>query len=164
LELSSKPGVYLLLISVGEDLYLKTRRGREFTIPRGVYLYVGSARGVGGLKARVERHLNGVKKMHWHVDYLLASRSVCVEAVFYKYVENPNVDYEREVAREMIKNFDYIPEFGCSDKKSDVSHLYKCGANTASCYENTSKLLSDLGFTILVLDKPVCGQPGSTNT
>jgi len=135
---------------------LKTRGGRVFAIPRGVYLYVGSARGFGGLKARVARHLRAVKKVHWHVDYLLASRSVCVEAVFYKYVENPNVDYEREAARILIKHYDYIPGFGCSDKKSDISHLYKCGASTASCYEKTSKLLGDLGFTVLVLEKPVC--------
>ena len=38
--------------------------------PRGHYIYFGSA--LGGLKARVDRHLRGDKKLHWHADYLSA--------------------------------------------------------------------------------------------
>lgn len=36
--------------------------------PRGHYIYFGSA--LGGLKARVGRHLRQQKKRHWHADYL----------------------------------------------------------------------------------------------
>ena len=38
--------------------------------PRGHYIYFGS--GLGGLKARVDRHLGREKKLHWHADYLSA--------------------------------------------------------------------------------------------
>ena len=38
----------------------------------GYYIYVGSARGPGGLRARVARHLRPAKKMHWHIDRLTA--------------------------------------------------------------------------------------------
>jgi Uri superfamily endonuclease len=39
--------------------------------PAGLYAYVGSALGIGGLAARVARHRRGEKRRHWHIDYLL---------------------------------------------------------------------------------------------
>jgi len=47
------------------------RLGR-FTFTPGWYAYVGSARGPGGLAARVERHCRASKSKHWHIDYLRA--------------------------------------------------------------------------------------------
>jgi Uri superfamily endonuclease len=54
------------------------RLGR-FTFPAGYYVYAGSARGPGGLSARLARHRRRGKRLHWHVDYLLA-RARLVEA------------------------------------------------------------------------------------
>jgi Uri superfamily endonuclease len=42
----------------------------DFTV--GEYLYLGSAHGPGGLRARVGRHLRADKAHHWHIDHLLA--------------------------------------------------------------------------------------------
>ncbi|MFB6241160.1 MAG: DUF123 domain-containing protein [Gemmatimonadota bacterium] len=36
----------------------------------GVYAYVGSAFGPGGLDGRLGRHWGGGGSVHWHVDYL----------------------------------------------------------------------------------------------
>jgi Uri superfamily endonuclease len=44
--------------------------------PRGWYAYVGSAQGPGGVAARVRRHIRREKKLHWHIDYLLAQAEV----------------------------------------------------------------------------------------
>jgi len=38
----------------------------------GHYVYLGSARGPGGLRARVGRHLRLDKARRWHVDHLTA--------------------------------------------------------------------------------------------
>ena len=38
----------------------------------GIYVYVGSALGPGGLAARVERHALREKTLHWHIDYVRA--------------------------------------------------------------------------------------------
>ncbi|MBN1810373.1 MAG: GIY-YIG nuclease family protein [Anaerolineae bacterium] len=46
-----------------------------FHFPAGWYVYVGSARGPGGLAARLARHLRPLKPLHWHVDYLRAHAS-----------------------------------------------------------------------------------------
>lgn len=35
----------------------------------GVYFYCGSAKGPGGLKSRISRHLNQKTKNFWHIDY-----------------------------------------------------------------------------------------------
>ncbi|MCL4467217.1 MAG: GIY-YIG nuclease family protein [Chloroflexi bacterium] len=40
----------------------------RFSFPAGHYAYLGSA--LGGLRARLARHLAGGGKAHWHVDYL----------------------------------------------------------------------------------------------
>jgi Uri superfamily endonuclease len=42
----------------------------ELAVLPGYYLYVGSARGPGGLHARAGRHLRGSTALRWHIDYL----------------------------------------------------------------------------------------------
>lgn len=39
-----------------------------FSFPKGVYVYVGSAK--KNIQARIDRHLRIDKKFHWHFDYL----------------------------------------------------------------------------------------------
>jgi Uri superfamily endonuclease len=46
------------------------------TLTAGLYVYVGSAHGPGGLRARVGRHLREAKPRHWHIDYLTAALPV----------------------------------------------------------------------------------------
>jgi Uri superfamily endonuclease len=48
------------------------RAGRlgEFRLAPGYYVYVGSAHGSGGLRARIGRHLRRDKRRHWHIDAL----------------------------------------------------------------------------------------------
>lgn len=42
----------------------------EFLLAEGCYVYVGSALGPGGLRARLRRHLSPAKHPYWHIDYL----------------------------------------------------------------------------------------------
>jgi len=49
------------------------RRGALRTAA-GIYVYLGSAFGAGGVRARLARHVNGSGRPHWHIDYL---RAVC---------------------------------------------------------------------------------------
>jgi Uri superfamily endonuclease len=46
----------------------------QFNFAAGSYAYVGSARGPGGLAARLKRHFRPPeqKQPHWHIDYFLA--------------------------------------------------------------------------------------------
>ncbi|RME49438.1 MAG: GIY-YIG nuclease family protein [Chloroflexi bacterium] len=51
-------------------LSLDVGRLGRVTLPAARLVYVGSARGSGGLKARVRRHLLREKRVRWHVDAL----------------------------------------------------------------------------------------------
>jgi Uri superfamily endonuclease len=69
-KLSAK-GTYLLLASLDQPTPIGVGRLGVFTFPGGWYIYVGSALGSGGLKARLDRHRRRNKRLHWHIDYLL---------------------------------------------------------------------------------------------
>jgi Uri superfamily endonuclease len=49
---------------------VRIRRRAPVEFPPGVYAYVGSARGPGGLEARIRRHRALDKPLHWHIDFL----------------------------------------------------------------------------------------------
>ncbi len=75
-DLPAAPGTYLLLLDLDALARLAVGRLGTFDFPTGRYAYAGSARGPGGLRARVARHLRAEKRLHWHVDYLAARAPV----------------------------------------------------------------------------------------
>ena len=134
----------MLLIKVEEDTVIETRGGRIFYIPRGTYLYVGSAKGPGGLRARIKRHLRRHgKRLFWHIDYLLNTGKADVEKIYYRVVEEKDVDYETIISRKLAMELDYIPGFGCSDKRGDQSHLFKCVNKLEKCLEIIDKFFTN---------------------
>jgi Uri superfamily endonuclease len=70
---------YQLLIEVAAPVRVVVGRLGEFEFPAGLYCYTGSAR--RNFEARVRRHLSSVKKMRWHIDYLLAAPGVRIREV-----------------------------------------------------------------------------------
>ena len=113
-------GVYVLAIEV----HGATRVGR-LGLHRfdGLYLYVGSALGPGGLK-RVERHRavasgqNRTKR--WHIDYLLALGEL--KGVF---VLETGERLECALAQELEKRFEpAVRGFGSSDCRCET-HLFR---------------------------------------
>lgn len=62
---------YQLHILLDRDVRLTIGRLGSFDFPAGRYVYTGSAK--RNLAARVKRHCAKVKKLRWHIDYLLAS-------------------------------------------------------------------------------------------
>jgi Uri superfamily endonuclease len=72
------PGSYVLVARLSQHTILPVGQLGVFRFEAGFYGYCGSARGPGGLEARLARHLCRRKRAHWHVDYLL-QRAVVVE-------------------------------------------------------------------------------------
>ena len=72
---TDRPGTYALILNLPHSVadVCVGRLGR-FYFPAGWYVYVGSARGPGGLAARLAHHLQ-LKPPHWHIDYLRAHAS-----------------------------------------------------------------------------------------
>jgi len=72
--LPNLPGVYALHLHLAQPTQLAVGKLGVFNLRPGEYVYVGSARGPGGLRARLGRHLQGNGIAHWHIDAL---RQVC---------------------------------------------------------------------------------------
>ncbi|MBY6241757.1 DUF123 domain-containing protein [Methylosinus sp. Sm6] len=65
----SNGGAYALLLEL--DVPLLARAGRRSALlAAGRYIYCGSARGPGGLRARLGRHMRRGKSRRWHIDQL----------------------------------------------------------------------------------------------
>jgi Uri superfamily endonuclease len=76
-DIPPKPGAYLLVIDLQRAVALTLPARPMVQLPPGVYLYCGSARGPGGLRARIGRHLRRGKSIRWHVDYLTGEARLC---------------------------------------------------------------------------------------
>ena len=64
------PGTYILILKVLSSRTVKAGMLGKVNLAPGFFAYVGSALGVGGLRARTRRHIISDKKPCWHIDYI----------------------------------------------------------------------------------------------
>jgi Uri superfamily endonuclease len=95
-------------------------RWREIDIQPGYYIYVGSAFGPGGVRARVSRHCRTDKPKHWHIDYL--REFVILLGVWVSY-EPERLEHQWAQALYGLEKMTPIQGFGCSDCRC-YSHLF----------------------------------------
>lgn len=70
-ELPQAPGTYLLQFICNQPAMIEVGKAGQLQLLPGIYLYVGSAFGPGGLAARLRHHLRERPvRQHWHLDYL----------------------------------------------------------------------------------------------
>jgi Uri superfamily endonuclease len=128
-NLPTDSGTYALLLRTHHDATLEVGRLGSFRLPAGLYVYVGSACGPGGIQARVNRHLRDGKRPHWHID---AFTPACtVEGVCWV------VDAERlecawvQSLLALAGSLAPIPGFGSSDCTSRCpAHLVELDGNS----------------------------------
>ena len=68
--LEPKPGTYALILSCSTDFGIQIGRLGTMRLQPGYYVYLGSALGPGGLRARIAHHQKPSPRPHWHIDYL----------------------------------------------------------------------------------------------
>jgi len=107
------------VIDVEFPIRLRVGRLGEFIFPAGRYVYTGSAR--RSMEARLRRHFASAKRLHWHIDYLLAAPGVRpLEA---KLSSRSECAVNRALHGEII-----APGFGASDCRAGCgSHLKYLG-------------------------------------
>jgi Uri superfamily endonuclease len=66
----SLPGTYALILSSIVKKPVRIGKLDTLNLKQGFYVYIGSAFGPGGLKARIRHHLKNSSRPHWHIDYL----------------------------------------------------------------------------------------------
>jgi Uri superfamily endonuclease len=115
-------GCYQLKIKIKQNISLKIGALGICSFPKGEYVYTGSA--MRNLSKRIARHQSKEKKLHWHIDYLLAHSEVELVEV---------VSYPSEIKEECFYNQILINKkaevpvkgFGSSDCKNCPAHLLK---------------------------------------
>jgi Uri superfamily endonuclease len=115
---------YQLLIRVDRPCRVRIGRLGTFAFPAGRYVYTGSAR--RALESRVARHLGATKRLHWHVDYLLAEPGVSIESV--RRSRTPECD-----ANQAVGGTAPAAGFGASDCRAGCgSHLRFLGPESGA--------------------------------
>lgn len=117
----NQQGTYALILEGRSSRNIQIGRLGRLALKPGYYLYVGSAFGPGGLKARLAHHLKPAPKPHWHIDYLR------------RYTKPVEIWYTTDSVRregDWVANIINLahaeiacPGFGASDSE-DVSHLF----------------------------------------
>ena len=117
----SERGTYALLLRSDCEAEVIVGRCGLLRVQPGYYVYVGSAFGPGGVKARVLRHCRGTSARNWHIDYLLG-----VTAALGAWCCYLTRDMEHRWAQALAKQPDVssVNGFGCSDCMCE-SHLFR---------------------------------------
>lgn len=120
-SLPAAPGAYLVLIDLTEPTALPLAKVERTHLSSGLYVYAGSARGPGGIRARVARHLRRGKKRHWHVDHLTEAAAALAA------IPVPGGN-ECALVQTLVESGGYetpLPGFGSTDCRHCASHLLK---------------------------------------
>ena len=72
----ARPGTYVLVLSSRSTYVIQIGKLGALQLRSGFYVYVGSALGPGGVRARLAHHLKPPRRPHWHIDYLKDHTSV----------------------------------------------------------------------------------------
>lgn len=110
----------MLVLRCKEQAWLKIGNWGQLSLQPGFYLYVGSALGPGGLRARVLRHFRTKIPRHWHIDYLLSALElnqvwICCSP--------KRLEHDWALALAAQEGISQVPGFGCSDC-SCGTHLF----------------------------------------
>lgn len=131
-KLKGISGVYTLIILVRSAIRVKIGGLGKKKVERGYYAYTGSALGNGSssLAGRISRHLRIEKRKRWHIDHLLCSKEVKIEAIVAMVTARK---MECEINQHLISTLEpSIPilSFGSSDCRAGCkSHLLYLGSD-----------------------------------
>lgn len=117
----NQPGTYALILNSNCNKSIQIGKFGVLDIKPGFYVYIGSAFGPGGVKARLNHHFKITSRPHWYIDYL--RKHVSIKKVWITY------DGKRR-ERCWSKGFETLTHteipimgFGASDHRGG-SHLF----------------------------------------
>ena len=140
--LPDAPGTYVMILQSRTPRSLPVGRLGCVELSPGYYLYVGSAFGPGGVRARLSHHLRVSVKPRWHIDYL---RRIAEPVAVWFHVGDRRQEHVwassvgRSHGMEVV-----IPRFGASDCRCE-SHLF---------FSETAPSLAAFRNGLLSVDSP----------
>jgi Uri superfamily endonuclease len=149
-QIPDTPGSYVLVGGLLEDVEISAGKFGGLCLKAGVYFYCGSARGPGGLRARINRHFRLDKKKHWHYDHIRSH--LALTHVWWGDASDSECDLCRWIGKAAQVSFP-LAGFGSSDcVRGCRSHLIfiPSGTNLDAVEHYLSKKAS--GFFRIVVD------------
>ncbi len=113
-------GTYALFLELAEPARLEIGRLGTVGFSGPCHLYVGSAFGPGGLRARLLHHLHPARRPHWHVDHL---RRVASLAGLWLTTDPRRLECAWAAAARSLRGSRPVSGFGASDCRCG-SHLF----------------------------------------
>ena len=119
--MDAPPGSYALILRAGRRQTVQVGRLGQLAVEPGCYVYVGSALGPGGVRARVGHHARLAARPHWHIDYL--RRAATLRHVWYAYDAVRREHAWADIFAHLPGASIPLPGFGASDCACPA-HLY----------------------------------------
>lgn len=113
-------GTYVLILGSDSSASIEVGRWGTLDIRPGYYLYIGSAFGPGGVRARVSRHCRELKPRHWHIDYLREHADLV--SIWYSH-DPVRLEHRWAETVSAMGGMEPVMGFGCTDCKC-ASHLF----------------------------------------
>jgi Uri superfamily endonuclease len=121
----NSPGTYVLILYAAQPLPpITIGKLCDLSVTPGYYLYIGSALGPGGVRARVAHHCRTAHKLRWHIDYLRAHLELI--EIWYTLDPEPREGEWVTHLQAMPGMTQPVPGFGASDSRH-FSHLFHTG-------------------------------------
>jgi len=134
--MEAKTGTYALILSSSNHSNIQIGRLGKLKLRPGFYVYIGSAFGSGGLRARIEHHKRITQKPHWHIDYLRSFTNL--KNVWFTYDSQHREHQWAQLFQNTLEGFISVKGFGASDCKCE-SHLFFFKSNLS--LKNFQKLI-----------------------
>ncbi|WP_246272935.1 GIY-YIG nuclease family protein [Oricola thermophila] len=138
-DATDEKGAYVLLVRLAGPLETRLPGTGRLELRPGWYAYCGSARGPGGLRARLRRHFRHDKNLHWHIDRL----TVAADALAALPVPGGN---ECGLVQRLLRHpaLDIaVRGFGSTDCRTCESHLLKFDGDTSRVAPRQPSELAD---------------------
>ena len=119
--MQARPGTYALVLKSTSDQWIDVGKLGRLSVRPGFYVYIGSAFGPGGLKARIGHHMKISTRPHWHIDYLRPS--MVLKEIWFTYDSRHCEHQWAGVLARVSSGCIPIAGFGASDCRCK-SHLY----------------------------------------
>lgn len=119
--MNTHPGTYALILRADRRQTVQVGRLGQLVVEPGCYVYVGSALGPGGVRARIGHHARLATRPHWHIDYL--RRAATLRHVWYAYEAVRREHAWADIFAHLPGASIPLPGFGASDCTC-LTHLY----------------------------------------
>jgi histidyl-tRNA synthetase len=127
------PGSYVLAILIETAVSVTIAGKPAAVLPPGKYLYCGSAKGPGGLKARLSRHMRSRKNIRWHIDQITRHGRVLGAWIV------PDGD-ECRLVESLSHLSKPIPGFGSTDCRRCVAHMLAWPSEATNPFKTEASL------------------------